>query len=408
MMANYLHHEDYTVRGAALLCAARESRNNRRLRKIFQVEETIHEQLKQVEHFSVKDPEQAGFTRSNCARVIGAAGILNLHPLLGESMKDPAPEVKKAAILGTGESRDPDFISPLVQFLGNQDLRETAREALQQFGLTAIPTLVAAMEDSSAEIQIRENIPRVIAAMGLQESVDVLVNHLEYPDPVVRFEIIRSLNHLRASHPFLNFDEKFIGERILEEAREYVSILAVLYTYTRDSVQKFSSHQQEEKIYIARRNLIQALEKQLDRNLERIFRLLGLKYPPQDIYNAYLGIQSKETDLRASAVEFLDSLLDPDLKRLIIPILEATMADTLVRQTLKLFDLKPPSEKECLTMLLSGSHDELKIHALYLIARLKDTSYLPFIKDLSTDSPPRLKRMCQLAERSISGDPLNR
>jgi hypothetical protein len=81
------------------------------------------------------------------------------------------------------------------------------------------------------------------------------------------------------------------------------------------------------------------------------------------------------------------------------------MADTLVRQTLKLFDLKPPSERECLTMLLSGSHDELKIHALYLMARLEDTFYLPFIKDLSTDSPPRLKRMRKLAEKSIAEGP---
>jgi len=405
MMKQYLHHEDYTIRGAALLCAARESRNNQRLKQIFQVEETIRGRLKQVEHFLAGNPEQAEFTRINCARVIGAAGILSLHPLLGELMKYTATKVKKAAILGAGESQNPDCISPLVQFLGNQELEETAREALQQFGLTAIPTLVATMEDSSVGIEVRKNIPRVIAAMGLQESVDVLVNQLEYPDPFVRFEIIRSLNRLRSSHPFFKFDEKFIGERILEEAREYVSILAVFYTYTRDSVQKFSTLQQEEKIYTARRNLIHALEKQLDRNLERIFRLLGLKYPPQDIYNAYLGIQSSEADLRANAVEFLDSLLAPDLKRLIIPILEATIADTLVRQTLKLFDLKPPSEKECLTMLLSGSHNELKIHALYLIARLKDEDYLPLIKDLdlSNDSQSRLKRMCQLVEKSIAG-----
>lgn len=81
---------------------------------------------------------------------------------------------------------------------------------------------------------------------------------------------------------------------------------------------------------------------------------------------------------------------------------------TLVRQTLKLFDLKPPSEKECLTMLLSGSHDELKIHALYLVARLKDPYYLPLFKNLATDSLPRLKRMAQLAEKSIAVDPLNR
>jgi len=402
MMAFYLHHDDVNVRGAALLCAARESRNNRRLKTIFQVEDTIRRQLKEADGAPGENPERAAFTRINCARAIGAAGIHNLHPLLRELMNDPAPGVKKAALLGAGESGDPDFISPLIRSLGDREFSETAGEALQQFGLTAVPALVGVMEDPSAAIETRRNIPGVIAAMGIQESVDVLVKRLEYPDPPVRFEIIRSLNRLRANFPFLKFDEKFIGERILEEAREYVGILAVLHTYTRDSVPAISCEGQKEKIDRARKNLIRALEKQLDRNLERIFRLLGLKYPPRDIYNAYLGYQSSETDLRANAVEFLDSLLDPDLKRLIIPILEATMADTLVRRTLKLFDLKPPPEKECLTMLLSGSHDELKIHALYLVARLKDAYYLPLIEDISNDSPPRLKRAAQLAEKAVN------
>jgi len=56
------------------------------------------------------------------------------------------------------------------------------------------------------------------------------------------------------------------------------------------------------------RLLRQALQERMDQKLERVFRLLGLRYPPADIYSAYSGLRSQRSDLRASAIEFLDNL----------------------------------------------------------------------------------------------------
>ncbi|MEZ4850794.1 MAG: hypothetical protein R3B93_19695 [Bacteroidia bacterium] len=44
-----------------------------------------------------------------------------------------------------------------------------------------------------------------------------------------------------------------------------------------------------------RQNLINLLESVLNTNLERIFRLLGLKYLPEDILPIYENIQSEHT-----------------------------------------------------------------------------------------------------------------
>ena len=73
------------------------------------------------------------------------------------------------------------------------------------------------------------------------------------------------------------------------------------------------------KIFEARKKLIHLLEHRLDENLERIFKLLELKYPPDEIDTVYKNIKSDKSDLRVNAIEFLDNLLEVNLKKVLIP-----------------------------------------------------------------------------------------
>jgi hypothetical protein len=67
--------------------------------------------------------------------------------------------------------------------------------------------------------------------------------------------------------------------------------------------------------------LMRALDERLEHRLERIFRLVGLIYSPHDIYSVYYNCQIKPA-LRPAAIEFLDNLLDVELKRTVTPLLE--------------------------------------------------------------------------------------
>jgi hypothetical protein len=68
--------------------------------------------------------------------------------------------------------------------------------------------------------------------------------------------------------------------------------------------------------------LAATLEDRLRRTLERLFRLLGLKYPPKEIHAAYLALNRKKTDEYTAAIEFLDNVLERDLKRVLLPLLD--------------------------------------------------------------------------------------
>ncbi|HEX4948363.1 MAG TPA: Npt1/Npt2 family nucleotide transporter [Blastocatellia bacterium] len=68
-----------------------------------------------------------------------------------------------------------------------------------------------------------------------------------------------------------------------------------------------------------------AITSEAQQSLERVFRLLGLLYPPADIYYAYHAITSGSVHLKANALEFLDNVLQPDIKRSLIPVIEVSV-----------------------------------------------------------------------------------
>jgi AAA family ATP:ADP antiporter len=137
--------------------------------------------------------------------------------------------------------------------------------------------------------------------------------------------------------------------------------------------------------------LIQLLEKRLDRNIERIFRLLGLRYPLDDIMIAYKGIQSEKDDMRLNSLEFLDNLLEPNLKKVLIPIVETAMLETISEAAIKNLNLKIPEEYDCFQLLLNGKDVRIKLAVLYLIGELKEVKYEALVRNATYSRHPKVK-----------------
>lgn len=401
----FLGDPDYHIRGAALLSAARESRKNQALKETFGIRTLIENSIKEIP--LMKNEMQAQFTKINCTRVIGVLNDPELYPYLHIFLNSAAAEVLQAAIVSAAQTGQKEFIPVLIQHLGNEAVQNQARQALSSFGLEIIDILAGHLENPAADKKIRLHIPKALASIGVQKSADALVRNLEESDIDVRYEVIRALNRLRTNFPHLKFDEQRIVGRIYDESKNYMDTLVVLYTQIAARSGKTPDMYQE-RIAAARQQLIKAVEEKLDFNLERIFRLLGLKYPPDDIYKAYLGIrQENEPDLRINAVEFLDNLLDTGLKKVIIPIVETTILNALIDDVLKKFDIQIPSEFECYANLLSGDDNWLKVCVLDLIAISKDSRYIPFIGRLIDNSNQAVteKARFALTEIGILGPP---
>ncbi|MEE4311046.1 MAG: Npt1/Npt2 family nucleotide transporter [candidate division KSB1 bacterium] len=399
VIKSYFRSEDVNMRIAALAAAAHlypDDRDQIDIKAMFDrfLEDLPDYDLPQDEFNSIK---------ANLARVIGISGDELLLPFLKNLLNDTTPDVVKAAALNAGRSGSQEFIPLLIDKLGQSDVRRFVSEALACYGENVIPHLERALENETENYQIRAALPRVLALIRSQKSVDVLINNLEQKDLLLRHQIIKSLNALKGKYKGLKFNHQDVRSHIYEETRYYYQILATLHHHSYSGGAMISTDSGLIERKKSRNLLIKSLEQKLEINLERIFRLLGLRYPQKDMFNAYLGIVSKKSDLKANAIEFLDNVLDARIKRVVIPIVEGGSPEQVMRKTFGLLGNEITSRNSGISYLLRGNDNWLKVCAMYDIALNMEGEYSRIVKGLVNDPDPMVRETAQFYLNKIEG-----
>jgi AAA family ATP:ADP antiporter len=203
-------------------------------------------------------------------------------------------------------------VEALLERFGEPKLRRAAIEALAAFGPAIAGTLGDVLADERAPLAVRRQAPRVLRLIHDQRSVDTLLGALRQSDLEIRYAVLRALNRLRESAPQLDYGGESLTAHILEDVRYYYQLHAALAPF-RDQKDRST----------ASGLLAHTLEERLHNTLERLFRLLGLRYPPIEIRAAYRAVQNGGPEY-ATAIEFLDNILERDWKRILLPLLDAS------------------------------------------------------------------------------------
>jgi AAA family ATP:ADP antiporter len=240
--------------------------------------------------------------------VSGDEGIEALYKLL----EDADPRVVTAACRAAGALRNRGYVYAMVQRLRDVRVRGVAIEALAAYGPAISGTLGDFLADNAAPLAVRKEIPRVLRLIPHQRSVDILLSALYNPNATIRHAALRALNRLRESAPQLHYADELVAVQIHQEARQYCELNAALAP--------FRARQDGSR---AATLLARTINERLRQTLERLFRLLGLRYPPREIYSAYLGICQHSGEMHTAALDFLDNVLERDLKRVLLPLLDA-------------------------------------------------------------------------------------
>ncbi|NND72712.1 MAG: hypothetical protein HKN43_14130 [Rhodothermales bacterium] len=393
LIDTYLKHENESINAAALLGLAVESRNNPEMAKLFQLERRIQDK---IDYLSIiEDQQKTSRYRKLILRSIGHANLKQLYSHISEALQDPDPEIVDEAIISAGESLNDSFVPEISSFLATSRHRDNAREALVVAGPGIYETLFESMEHEDLPIDAVRWLPKVAEGIPSQKSVSFLFSLIEHPDNTVQINALRSLNTLKIRHQHLVVDRKDIIELIISEARLYLDTIGALFVETQRFQNPSSMHGSD--VREARQTLISLLERRLDVILERIFRLLGLKYPPEEIIPIYEGIQSHNSDVRTNAVEYLDNLLFGNLKRLLIPIVETAMMQTISEETIRDLKIEVPTQKQCLEKLLLARDIKVKTTVLFLIGELEDPYYIPLLEEYRNHKNAKVRDFAQRA-----------
>ena len=120
------------------------------------------------------------------------------------------------------------------------------------------------------------------------------------------------------------------------------------------------------------------LRESMEKETERIFRLLKILYPQYDMHSAYVGLQSADPVVHDNAVEFIDSVLPPEVRALIIPLFDrdVSVADRIATANRMLGSTLGDREEAIEVMALSED-PWLRSCAAYAMGEMRLTRFAP-------------------------------
>jgi AAA family ATP:ADP antiporter len=224
--------------------------------------------------------------------------------------------------------------------------------------------------------------------IGTTSAARVLTEHLLESDTALRFRVISALNKLRRLHPEIETDsqtlETVLAAEILGHYRSY------------QILDKLGTGEAEQD------RIVRALKESMEQELERIFRLLGLLYPHLDVHSAYLGLQSKNVSVYDNALEFLDNVLKPQLREMLVPLLDgkitpherARLSERLVRITIE-------NQEQAVEALVTCDDPWLRSCGAYAIGAFGITSLEGELNRCLNDTDPLLRETARAAKARL-------
>ena len=235
--------------------------------------------------------EASEHARCEAALVLGTLNDPQYDDLLIHLLRDSSPLVVRAALEGVGQTGRRVFVPFVVSHVGDEALMLYAQRALRAYGDRILGTLRDYMADPDEPAMLRRAIPGCFAAIGTRRAAHALTEVLADHQGELGDAIVEALGELRSRHPEWAFDVD--------------QVEAALFRAVEAPMQPLQGGAETE------------------RHLRLAVGLLALIYPLDDVYRAYGGLTSGDRQQRANAIELLDNLLRPELKRAILPYVEA-------------------------------------------------------------------------------------
>jgi AAA family ATP:ADP antiporter len=262
-------------------------------------------------------------TRIEAARLLGIVPD-RFDPLLAQLLANADVEVVREAVVSVWKLQKRRLVPELLDRLADPRLIDDVTEVLTRLGNSIVGQLRDHLSDSAVPIEVRGQVPAILAKVGTQLACNALVECLLDADSRLRLRILSALNTLHHLHPDVGYDaeilEMLLAAEILGHYRSY-QILERLETII-----------QNDEL------LAGPLSESMKQEVERIFRVLDALYPRDNFSSAYVGLQSKSRVVHDNALEFLDNVLKTQFRKMLVPLLDskvsiadrATIANRLV------------------------------------------------------------------------------
>jgi ATP/ADP translocase/HEAT repeat protein len=311
-----------------------------------------------AEHLKKMQQSEDESFRFSAARVFQEIAVRNFYQPVLKLMHDSSVRVQNAAVDAAGVMQSPELIPAVIYKLGHRETARSASTALVLFGDEVVPTLGKVLTHSAEDAFIRRQIPRILERIGSKDCLSILLEALDTEESESRLEVIRAVARL-SERLDLRVDETTIRNLLDQEIKQYYQLVA-----TKAS---FADLDPTDGLVLLR----DAIEERLNKARDRFFLLLGVIYPPKAIELIYSNLKSSNLTIRSNAIEVLDNLLDKDLKRKLIPIVEKVQKERMLSVASEFFDLRSISPEDWMREFLESKETWLVVVTINVVGEMK-------------------------------------
>lgn len=375
---------DPELSGVALVSLAKQMQFNPKLKDKYQLKERILKYLHGITE--IANGKERYLKKIYSIQAIGHANITDLYPALQKFFYDKKNVIVRQAIQAAGRTRHLFFIKDLVYFSTKTAYARMANEALKGYKKQLFPAFQGFLKERPQDLDTIRLLPSIIKNINSQKTIQFLFVLLEHPDAVVRQNALRGMSDLTLNFPKLKFRKKRVILQIIEEVLRFQRTLALLHVQSKINISDPTD------ILPIRKRVVALLKKQLSNQLDNIFFLLSLRYSRDNISAIHKGLKSSKKRLRITALDFLDNLLEPRLKSMLIPLFEVGVVNSLKPKNLEKLNLEIPDNYACLEEILksNGKDVRLKMATLHLISKLGQPEYQVMVRMAAESSDMEL------------------
>ncbi len=327
--------------------------------------------------------------RTEAARVIGMAPDV-FDRELRRLLEDDAPEVAREAIRAAARLGKRGLAHRLVDRIAEPWLTDDTVVALSSFGERIVPVIRDYLEDADTPAASRRELPAVLQAIATLSAQDVLSDNVLTGDTALRMRILAALNKLTQLHP-----DRPVNRALIDTALEA------------EVIGHYRSYQVLDTIggsLAGAEPVVASLREALTHESERIFRLMKVLYPAHDLHSAFVGIQSEQGSVHDNALEFLDNILPPRLRELVVPLFDrAVTPASRARSADRLLGVTLGSREQAVEVLARSRDPWLQACAAYAIGELRLVALAEHVDAWVTAADPLLRTTAEAAQAKLKG-----
>jgi len=176
----------------------------------------------------------------------------------------------------------------------------------------------------------------------------------------VRFQILRSLGRMRREMPRLRLDSAHLDDAL---RMSVTGIYRLMHWRVSLEAEPLRTPLYE--------LLVTTLRDKERHGLERLFRLLGLRFPSEEFEPIYLGLRSDNRDVHAGSIELIENVLEPPLRDAVSGLVEDLEDPKRLEHARGFYEARPMSRVETLEAILDAGGETLKALAAYQVGSLR-------------------------------------